>query len=36
MGDLVTCPRYLSATLRKKKVNTHTLIKEKKKKSRNE
>ena len=34
MGDLVTCPRYLFATLRKKKENTQTLIK--KKKSRNE
>ena len=30
MGDLVTCPRYLFATLRKKKENTQTLIKKKK------
>ena len=34
MGDLFTCPRYFSTTLRKKKENTQTLIK--KKKSRNE
>ena len=26
MGDLVTCPRYLYATFRKKKENTQTLI----------
>ena len=36
MGDLVTCPRYLYATFRKKKENTQTLIGLKKKKSRNE
>ena len=36
MGDLVTCPRYLYATFRKKKENTQTLIRLKKKKSRNE
>ena len=32
MGDLVTCPRYLYATFRKKKENTQTLIGLKKKK----
>ena len=26
MGDLVTCPRYLYATFRKKNENTQTLI----------
>ena len=26
MGDLVSCPRYLYATFRKKKENTQTLI----------
>ena len=37
MGDLVTCPRYLYATFRKKKENTQTLIRfKKKKKNRNE
>ena len=32
MGYLVTCPRYLYATSRKKKENTQTLIRLKKKK----
>ena len=36
MGDLVTSPRYLYATFRRKKENTQTLIRFKKKKSRNE
>ena len=26
MGDLITCPRYLYATFRKKNENTQTLI----------